>query len=81
MTRLPKGESAGSTTPSPEVFQLRVKSESGFSAALLQNDQPVVFASRTLTSTLRNYAQIEKECVAIVFGCQHFHQNKQEEQS
>ena len=32
------------------------------------------FASRTLTAIQRNYAQIEKECLAIVFSCQHFNQ-------
>ncbi|KAK3735966.1 hypothetical protein QZH41_003831 [Actinostola sp. cb2023] len=49
-------------------------SEFGLGATLLQNGQPVAFASRTLTATQRNYAQIEKECLAIVFGCQRFNQ-------
>ena len=44
-------------------------SETGSGATLLQNGQPVAFASRTLTTTQRNCAQIEKECLAIVFGC------------
>ena len=49
-------------------------SEYGLGATLLQNGQPVAFASRTLSRTERNYAQIEKECLAIVFGCQRFDQ-------
>ena len=34
----------------------------------------MAFASRTLTATQINYAQIEKKYLAIVFGCQHFNQ-------
>ena len=49
-------------------------SERGLGATLLQNGQPVAFASRTLSLTEQRYAQIEKECLAIVFGCQKFSQ-------
>jgi len=49
-------------------------SEKGLGAVLLQNGQPVAFASKTLSPTERRYAQIEKECLAIVFGCQRFSQ-------
>ena len=49
-------------------------SQTGLGATLLQQGHPVAFASRTLSTTERAYAQIEKECLAIVFGCQRFHQ-------
>lgn len=49
-------------------------SETGLGAALTQKGKPVAFSSRALTPTERGYAQIEKECLAIVFGMEKFHQ-------
>ena len=49
-------------------------SEKGLGATLLQNGQPIAFASRTLSQVEQRYAQIEKECLAIVFGCSKFSQ-------
>ena len=49
-------------------------SESGLGATLLQNSQPVAFASRSLSAVECCNAQIEKECLAIVFACSHFNQ-------
>ncbi|UYV74356.1 K02A2.6-like [Cordylochernes scorpioides] len=49
-------------------------SKHGLGATLLQESQPIIFASRSLSKTEQNYAQIEKECLAIVFACERFHQ-------
>ena len=46
----------------------------GLGAALLQNNQPVAFASTTLTEIQTRYCQIEKETLAIVFGLESFRQ-------
>ncbi|XP_048236731.1 uncharacterized protein K02A2.6-like [Haliotis rufescens] len=49
-------------------------SKYGLGAALLQDGKPVTYASKSLTTTEVNYAQIEKEMFAILFGCKRFHQ-------
>ena len=46
-------------------------SQFGFGAALLQNGQPVAYASRSLTDAETRYSQIEKELLAIAFACEH----------
>ena len=48
-------------------------SMSGLGAVCLQEGQPAAYASRALTDCQKKYAQIEKELLAIVFGCVKFH--------
>ena len=49
-------------------------SKAGLGAVLLQKGQPVAFGSRSLTPTEQDYSQMEKEALAILYGCQHFEQ-------
>ncbi len=37
------------------------------------SERPVAFASRTLTKSEKNYAQVEKEALSLIFGVNHFH--------
>ena len=46
----------------------------GLGATLLQFGQPVAFASRALSPVEQRYAQIEKEMLSIVFGCERYRQ-------
>ena len=49
-------------------------SSKGLGAALVQEGQPIAYASRALSKSQQNYAQLEKESLAIAFGCTKFHQ-------
>ena len=48
-------------------------SEYGLGATLLQNNRPIAFASKTLTDVETRYANIECECLSVVFGLEKFH--------
>ena len=49
-------------------------SQSRLGAVLLQEERPVAYSSRVMTQTEQNYAQIEKELLAIAYACEKFDQ-------
>ena len=48
-------------------------SKKGLGAVLLQNSKPVMFTSRALTGSERNYQNLERECLATIWGIEKFH--------
>ena len=48
-------------------------SKHGLGVVLLQNDKPVAYTSKSLSPSEQDYAQIETEMYAILFGAERFH--------
>ena len=48
-------------------------SKRGLGDALLQNSKPVMFVSRALTGSERNYQHLERECLVTIWGMEKFH--------
>ena len=53
--------------PQKEVALSVNASPKGIGAVLFQKDQPEACASKSLTTSQQNYAQIEKEMLAIIY--------------
>ena len=55
-------------------------SQTGLGTVLLQQDErsdewgPVAYASKAMQDSATHYAQIEKECLALTYACDRFHQ-------
>ena len=58
--------------PKPVTLQCNA-SLKGLGARIIQDGQPIAFASKSLTDTETHYANIERELLAIVYGCEKFH--------
>ena len=48
-------------------------SSTGLGAVIMQDGKPVAFSSKSLTTSERRYANIERELLAIVWGAEKFH--------
>ena len=57
----------------PSVISVDASSY-GIGAVLMQEDNPIAYASKSLSRAQQAYAQIEKEALAIQFGCGKFRQ-------
>ena len=47
-------------------------SQNGLGIVIIQNNKPIAYCSRALTDTERNYRQIEKELLALLYAYQKF---------
>lgn len=59
--------------PSKPVTLSTDASSYGIGTVLMQDGRPVAYASAALNETQQSYAQIEKELLAVIFACTHFH--------
>ena len=48
-------------------------SKKGLGAVILQDSRPVMFASQALTGAEKNYQNLERECLAMIWGMEKFH--------
>ena len=56
----------------PAILQVDA-SQVALGAALVQDNRPIAYASKSLTDTEKRYANIEREMLACVFGAERFH--------
>ena len=59
--------------PEKEITLQVDASTKGLGATLLQDGKPIAFASKALSDIETRYANIERELLAVVYGCERFH--------
>ena len=59
--------------PKSETTLQTNASKKGLGVVILQNSKLVMFASRTLTGAEKNYQNLERECLAMIWGMEKFH--------
>ena len=59
--------------PKSETTLQTDASKKGLGAVILQNSKPVMFASRALTGAEKNYQNLEREYLAMIWGMEKFH--------
>ena len=64
--------------PDAETYLTVDASPVGLGAILSQkqedgSERPVAFGSKSLNATEQRYGQVEREALAVLFGCEHFH--------
>lgn len=59
-------------SPEKDIMVQCDASQSGLGAVIIQDGKVVEYASRALTDTEKNYAQIEKELLSIIWGLNRF---------
>ena len=59
--------------PKSETTLQTNASKKGLGAVILQNSKPVMFASQALTEAEKNYQNLERECLAMIWGMEKFH--------
>lgn len=59
--------------PTEEVTLQADASTTGLGATSLRDGKPIAFANKALTDTESRYANIERELLTVVYGCERFH--------
>ena len=59
--------------PKSETTLQTDASKKALGAVILQNSKLVMFASRALTGAEKNYQNLERECLAMIWGMEKFH--------
>ena len=61
------------STPRHDTTLQTDASKKGLGAVILQDLKPVMFTLRALTGAEKNYQNLERECLATIWGMEKFH--------